>query len=96
MNADPRFLRVRVRGLLPALAEAGLDAAVAISRAKGFRSELAKFYNLYGSIHWEIGSRAQAEDDFERGMRLLEELDLRTELGLAYLTRARLAASRSH
>jgi len=77
-------------------AEAGLDAAVAISRAKGFRSELAKCYNLYGSIHWEIGSRAQAEDDFERGMRLLEELDLRTELGLAYLTRARLAASRSH
>jgi tetratricopeptide (TPR) repeat protein len=76
-------------------AETRLEAAAGICRTMGFRSELAKCYMLLGSIHWEVGLRARAEEDFERSARLLEELDLRTELGLAYLQRARLTATRS-
>jgi tetratricopeptide (TPR) repeat protein len=76
-------------------AEARLETAAALCRTAGFRSELAKCYKSLGSIHWEVGLRARAEEDFERSVRLLEELDLRTELGLTYLARARLVAARS-
>jgi hypothetical protein len=73
------------------LAESRLDEAAGLCRSLGFRYELAKCYKSLGHLHWEIGLRSRAEDDFDQSIRLLEDLGLRAELGLLYLELARLA-----
>jgi tetratricopeptide (TPR) repeat protein len=65
--------------------------ATALSRCEsfGFRHELAQCYKLCGTLHWDIGLRARAVEDFQRCIETLTALDLRHELGLAYLELAR-------
>jgi tetratricopeptide (TPR) repeat protein len=72
------------------LAESRLERAVQICRELGFRHELSRCYKSLGTLHWDIGLRARAEEDFRLCVQLLEDLGLRHELGLTYLQLARL------
>jgi tetratricopeptide (TPR) repeat protein len=74
------------------LAESRLDMAAEICRREGFRYELARVSKSLGHLHWDLGLRARAETDFERCVRLLDELKLRTEVGLTYLEWAQLSS----
>jgi tetratricopeptide (TPR) repeat protein len=71
------------------LAESRLEAAAELCRTEGFRHELARCYKILGFLHWDLGLRARAAGDFGRCIRLLEELRVRTELGLMYLELAK-------
>jgi tetratricopeptide (TPR) repeat protein len=73
------------------VAEKLLGEAESLCQSFGFRYELAKCYKCLGKLHWEIGLRSRAEDDFQRCIDLLGDLGLTTELGLTYLELARLA-----
>jgi tetratricopeptide (TPR) repeat protein len=72
------------------VAEARLEEAVELCRSEGFRHELARCYKRLGFLHWDLGLRARAAEDFRRSIQLLTSLRLRTELGLMYLELARL------
>jgi tetratricopeptide (TPR) repeat protein len=74
-------------------AEVQLESAISVARDLGFRYVAAKCYKELGHLHWDIGLRGRATDDFERCLRLLEALELRTELGLTYLELARLTVA---
>jgi tetratricopeptide (TPR) repeat protein len=74
------------------VAEAQIEQAAALCRDLGFRHELAKCYKSLGSLHWDIGLRARAEDEYGQCLELLTDLGLRTELGLVYLELARRAS----
>jgi tetratricopeptide (TPR) repeat protein len=100
VTAERPHGRVRALRLLAAasaergdwdVAETLLGEAESLCQSLGFRYELAKCYKCLGKLHWEIGLRSRAEDDFQRCIDLLGDLGLHTELGLAYLELARLA-----
>jgi tetratricopeptide (TPR) repeat protein len=74
------------------VSEAQIEQAAALCRELGFRHELAKCYKSLGSLHWDIGLRARAEDEYGQCLELLTDLGLRTELGLVYLELARRAS----
>ena len=71
------------------VAESRLEEAAALCRTEGFRHELARCYKALGLLHWDLGLRARAAGDFDRCIGLLEELRVRTELGLTYLELAK-------
>jgi tRNA(Ile)-lysidine synthase len=60
MNADPRFLRVRMRRLLPALAAAGIDAAALAATA----ARLARAADAIDVAVDDVVTKAVAVDDF--------------------------------
>jgi tetratricopeptide (TPR) repeat protein len=75
------------------LCERVVREAMELSKQAGFRYELARCYKICGILRWDIGARERAQDDFAQCFALLEDLGLKTELGLTYLEVARLVRS---
>jgi tetratricopeptide (TPR) repeat protein len=73
------------------VAETLAHEASARCRELGFRGELARCYKLLGMLHWDLGLRSRASEEFESCFTLLDTLGLKVELGLSYLEVARLA-----
>ncbi len=72
-------------------AEARLEDALVHARTWGSRIEVARCHRELARVHWDLGLRARAREELERCIGLLEGLDLRVELGLAYLQLVRMA-----
>lgn len=75
-------------------AEARLEEALVHARNWGSRIEVARCHRELARVHWDLGLHTRARDELERCIGLLEGLDLRVELGLAYLQLVRMAPGR--